>query len=77
MGMSASSMKSKIESAIGTSGPQVSEGIFNVLLGLCQGIIEEIQQNAQVNPGIVINVPSTSAPGNPSIGASTSPGTIS
>jgi len=69
-------MKSKIESAIGSSGQPVSEGMFNVLLGLCQGIIEEIQQNAQVSPGIAVSIPSTSAPGNPSAGTTTSPGII-
>lgn len=74
--MTKESMKSKIVAAIEAAGLSVTEGQFNVLLYICQGIIEEIHANAQVSPGIAVVIPSTAAPGAPSSGATTSPGVI-
>lgn len=67
MPMTASSMKANIEAAIIAGGGSVSEGGSNQLLALCTGIIKEIQNNAQVAPGIAVTTPTgsgaTSAPG--------------
>lgn len=46
------SCKTKVKAAVlSETGYTVQEGSFNVLLALCEGIIEEIQQNAVVVPG--------------------------
>ena len=68
MPMSASSMKSKIEAAIAAStGKPVEASAANQIMALCTGIIQEIQTNAQVAPGIAVSTPAgsgaTSAPG--------------
>lgn len=45
------SCKTKVKAAVlSETGYTVQEGSFNVLLALCEGIIEEIQQNAVVLP---------------------------
>ena len=49
MAMDKQAMKDKIKAAYATrTGNAMSEGDFNVLIDLCQGIIEEIIANAEV-----------------------------
>jgi hypothetical protein len=44
---------------------------------MAKAIVDEITKNGEVNTGITVNIPSTSSPGSPSSGATTSKGTIS
>lgn len=68
--MTAASMVNKVKAAYqARTGQTMQEGTFNVLLDLCTGIIEEIQQNAKVQPGISVTTTTGS-------GATTAEGTI-
>jgi hypothetical protein len=71
--MTASSMKSKIEAQLASIGVTVSNDQYNYLIALCRGIIEEIQENAQVKTGIPV---STTGGPTAQTGATTSPGSI-
>lgn len=61
--LTAASCKAKVKAAIqAETGKPVQEGSFNVLLALCEGIIEEIKQNAVVVPNtfsVTISGPGT------------------
>lgn len=49
--LTASSCKAKVNTAIqAQTGKAPEEGSFNVLLAICEGIIEEIKTNAVVLP---------------------------
>lgn len=54
MAMDKQAMKDKIKAAYNTrTSNTMSEGDFNVLIDLCQGIIEEIIANAVVEVNVV------------------------
>lgn len=75
--MSASSMKSKVEAAyFARTGLAMQDGVWDVLIDLCTGIIGEITANAKVVTGIAVSIPSTNTPGSPSTGATSAQGTI-
>lgn len=72
--MSADSCKTKIKAAYhARTGEEMAEGQFNAIVDLCQGIIDEIKANAQVQPGIPV---STTGTATSQSGATTAPGTI-
>jgi len=71
MALSATDMKSKVEAAITAAGITVTDNQFNLILYLCQGIVEEITSNALVTVTGVV----TSGVG--AGGAVTGTGTIS
>ncbi|MFV8250252.1 hypothetical protein [Bdellovibrio bacteriovorus] len=75
--LSAASCKSKIRAAhLARTGQALNDSSNNVIIDICQGIVDEIQANAKVQMGIVITIPSTASPGNPSTGTTTSLGVI-
>lgn len=54
MAMDKDAMKAKIKAAYNArTGLTMSEGDFNVIVDLCQGIIEEIIANAEVEVTVV------------------------
>lgn len=69
MAMDKQAMKDKIKAAYNTrTGKTMSEGDFNVLIDLCQGIIEEIIAGAVVNVTVTgVQTGSGSAPGTGSV----------
>lgn len=61
--LDASSMAARVKAKIAAAVPPqtVADGVFNVLVQLCEGIIEEIQEEAEL-------VGVTTAPGAPLVG---------
>ena len=56
MAMDKQQMKDKIKAAYNTrTGLTLSEGDFNVLIDLCQGIIEEIIANSEVTGTVTVS----------------------
>jgi hypothetical protein len=77
MALNPASMKSKIMAAYtARTGMSMTDGAFDVLIDVCTGIVQEIVMNGTVVTGIPVTIPSTSAPGAPSVGATTAPGSI-
>ncbi len=55
MAMDKAAMKDKIKAAYTTrTGLSMSEGDFNVLIDICQGIIEEIIANSVVTGSVTV-----------------------
>lgn len=56
MAMDKQTMKDKIKAAYNTrTGLNMSEGDFNTLIDICQGIIEEIIANSVVTGTVVVS----------------------
>jgi tRNA A37 threonylcarbamoyladenosine dehydratase len=73
--MSAASCKTKVKAAYtARTGQTMNEGTFNVLLDLCQGIIDEIKANAELTAAeAAAGIPVSTSTGS---GATTAPGTV-